>query len=95
MEREAIARPILSRQRDVESHPVHRYDFKCFCIRFLFAFPLNLLYYKIVYKTVILPRINLLNKFKSWLRICVDFFIYFNLSVQSIYFEIFNLFKNI
>lgn len=73
MEREAIARPVLSRQRDVESHPVHRYGFKCFFQRigFLFAFPLNLLYYKIVHKAVILPRINLLTKFKSWLRICI------------------------
>lgn len=26
MEREAIARPVLSRQREVESHPVHRYS---------------------------------------------------------------------
>lgn len=36
MEREAIARPVLSRQRDVESHPVHRYGFKCFCDVFVF-----------------------------------------------------------
>lgn len=26
MEREAISRPVLSRQRDVESHPAHRYN---------------------------------------------------------------------
>lgn len=43
MEREAIARPVLSRQRDVESHPVHRYGFKCFFQRigFLFRIPIK------------------------------------------------------
>ena len=29
MEREAIARPVLSRQRDADNHPVHRYVSRC------------------------------------------------------------------